>query len=154
MLRPKPALAMLVAPALVCCGSVAGPEDTLSFTLVRTCLTYGEQVARVFRSAAEWQDAHRRHGREPAPPVDFSRSMVAAWFDRPGSACTSFSAQGVSLESGEIVVDATRHNWTGPCILVLAHPQLVLAIDKRDAPVRFRLRDLSGQTEGPARACY
>jgi hypothetical protein len=132
------------------CGSPAREE--LRFTLVPTCLVFAEPTEHVFRTQAEWAAAHRP-GQE-VPPVDFGSSQVAGHFDGPGSACTSFSVESTTVEDGVVVVHATRHVSTQPCILIVAYPQVLVSIPRRDEPVRFAVDTVNGDLPGPARACY
>ena len=141
--------------AVACDGpTLPAPVDPPPATLLSTCLRYPETIERTFRSDAEWQEAHRGFGRPPAPPVDFSRSMVAAHFDGPGSACTTFSVEAARMEDGVLRIDAVRHVFTGPCILAIRYPQLIVAVDRHDGPVQFLIREVAGEMFGPARACY
>jgi hypothetical protein len=144
------ALACLALPLLACNGD---SEEALSFDFVATCLHLSERTTRVFRNDAEWQAIHRENGNGNAPAVDFSRSMVAAYFDGPGSACTSFSVEKVAVQDDSIVVSATRHGSTLPCIAVVAYPQLLVQLPRRDEPVRFDIREVQGESSGPVRAC-
>jgi len=140
------ALALL---ALSCGG--AGREE-LRFALVSTCLQYAQPTERVFRTSAEWSAAHRVG--QDVPAIDFGANEVAARFDGPGSACTSFSVEAVRVEDGFVVVHATRHASTLPCILIVAYPQVLVSLPRRDEPVRFVINSVSGDAPGPARACY
>ncbi len=140
--------------ALVLPGCAGDSEGDLAFTMVQTCLAFSEPAERVFRDAQEWQEAHRKNGQGEAPAIDFTRFQVAGRFDGGGSACTSFSVEGVSVEAGEVVVRATRHVSTQPCILILAHPQVLVTMPRREEPVRFVVTEVQGASSGPARACY
>ena len=148
-LRTATAAAALTLPLLACGGDDQGP---LASSVVSTCLQYPQTTERVFRSDAEWQAVHRENNRT-APAVDFAQSIVAGHFDGGGSACTTFSVEDVSLRDGTIVVAATRHLSTLPCIAIVAYPQLVLQLPRGDQPVRFDIREVRGESAGSVRAC-
>jgi hypothetical protein len=145
-------LLMLMSAAALSCGG--GDEGDLPFALVATCLRYPQSAEITFRSNAEWQEANGGYGKDAAPAVDFTRSMLAARFDGPGSACTSFSVDKVSLQDGRVTVRATRHATTQPCILIVAYPQVVVSIPRREEPVRFVIDSATGASDAPAKACY
>lgn len=131
-----------------------GPPPTPP-TLLSTCLRYPEASERTFRSDSEWQAAHREFGQGPAPRVDFSRSTVAGLFDGPGSACTTFSIEGVVYGDEErgSLIHAVRHVFAGPCIMAIGYPQLVVSLERRYGPARFQVREVGAETSGPARPC-
>jgi hypothetical protein len=149
-LRARAWLSAGLALATLSCGGPQGEE--LSFSLVTTCLFFPVPTERVFRTTTEWTAAHRPG--QGAPPIDFASTMVAAHFDGEGSACTTFSVERVTVEEGFVVVRATRHASTLPCILIIAYPQVSISLPRREEPVRFVFTDVRGDAAGPARACY
>ena len=150
-MKRQTTLALTLALPLLACGGDS--DETLSFSLVSTCLQYQQPAMRVFRTDAEWQAAYRENGRGPAPAVDFGQVIVAGQFDGPGSACTTFSVEEAVVRDGSIVVAATRHQSTQPCIAIVAYPQVAVQLPRRDEPVRFEIREVRGESTGPARAC-
>ena len=133
------------------CGADDGP---LGFTVLPACLTVEQPQEHVFRSAEEWTRFQAAHaGSSSAGPVDFTQSMVAARFDGAGSACTAFTAESVSASDGMMVVRATRHVSPNPCIAVVAYPQLVLVLPRRDDAVAFRIVETRDQAAVQIPAC-
>ena len=131
------------------CGAEDGPLD---FTVLPACLKVEQPQERVFRTAEEWTSFQAAHsGGDGA--VDFSRSIVAARFDGTGSACIGFTVERVSASDGMIVVRATRHASPNPCIAVVAYPQLVLVLPRRDDAVVFRIADARDDGAVQIRAC-
>jgi hypothetical protein len=147
---------IIFALALVAPGCAAGPSEDLPFTLVEACLQFERPTERVFRTEREWLDAHGIPPGQPSPfpAYDFNRDQIAGHFDGGGSACTSFGVDRVVVDDGMLVIHATRYVSTQPCILILAHPQVMILTEKRDEPVRFDVREVRGETAaGPVKAC-
>ena len=108
----------------------------------------------MFRTAEEWAAFVRRYGGTASVPTfDFATTMVAAHFDGTGSACVGFTVEAVEVGDDAVVVQATRHVSPDSCIAVVAYPQLVIAVDRRDLPVRFRIREVTDRTPGVAPSC-
>jgi hypothetical protein len=130
-------LAALIGPG--CPGNVG---ERLGFSVVSACFKVEQAQETVFRSAQEWQAFVQSHGGLPGPPApDFSRGMVAAHFDGGGSACTGFTVEEARLAEGRLVISATRHTSPGPCVAVLAYPQVLVLLPVQNAPVVFRIGD-------------
>lgn len=148
-----------VALTLSCLLLLAGcaeedGEGPLAFSIVPTCVRVPVASEQVFRTAEEWRAFHERHGAEGmAPPVDFERLMVVARFDGVGSACVSFTVEGVEARKGRITVSATRHVSPNPCIAVVAYPQVALSVERSDFPLVFRIREVRDDV-APARPCF
>jgi len=101
-------------------------------------------------------DFHRSAALRPADPppaVDFAQKMVVARFDGGGSACVGFTIEAVEVDGDAVTVQATRHTSPGPCILILAYPQVVLEVPRRDLPVAFRIRDVQSDPPAETRPC-
>jgi len=140
--------------AVLACGCTRGDDGVLRFTVLPTCLKVEQPQERVFRTAEEWANFQAAHpGGDAGGAVDFSQSMVAARFDGTGSACTGFTVESASASDGTIVVRATRHTSPNPCIAVVAYPQLVLVLPRRDDAVSFRMADSRDNAAVQIRAC-
>jgi Fe-S cluster biogenesis protein NfuA len=146
--------ARLLTAALAFVVAACDATEALRYAPVAVCLRVEQPSEQVFRTAEEWAAFVRRHGGAASvPSFDFGTTMVAAHFDGTGSACVGFTVESVEATDDEIVVQATRHTSPDPCIAVLAYPQLVIAVDRRDLPVRFRIRDVSDRMPGVAPSC-
>jgi hypothetical protein len=141
----------LVLSSLACANSGA----LLAHSVLAVCLRVEQPTERVFRTAEEWRAFADSHGARPSPlpTPDFGQTMIAAHFDGTGSACVGFTVESVEEREDEVVVNATRHASPDPCIAVLAYPQLLLSIERRDRPVEFRIRDVTDRTPGDAPPC-
>jgi hypothetical protein len=152
--RSVPVLASIAASlALAACP--AEPKDqALAFEPVAACVRVSEPTEQVFRSADELRAFFARRGASGSEPsVDFATRMVAARFDGTGSACTGFVVDKAELRDGTVVLSLTRQVSPNPCIAVVAHPQILVAIERRDAPVEFRIRQVSEDPRGRTRPC-
>ncbi|HUG54846.1 MAG TPA: hypothetical protein VMR21_14650 [Vicinamibacteria bacterium] len=141
------------ALALALLAGCEGGAETLTHSVLSVCLRVEQPTERVFRTAEEWRAFADPVARGPVPAPDFGQVMVAAHFDGTGSACVGFTVESVEESGGEVVVEATRHTSPDPCIAVLAYPQLVLTIERRDLPVRFRIRDVMDRVPGATPPC-
>jgi hypothetical protein len=140
--------------AVLACGCTRGDDGAVRFTMLPACLKVEQPQERVYRTAEEWASFQAAHpGGDGGGAVDFSRSMVAARFDGTGSACVGFTVESVSASDGMIVVRATRHTSPNPCIAVVAYPQLVLVLPRRDDAVAFRIADSRDDSAVQIRAC-
>lgn len=139
LLRRQAILALATAGVLAACGTV---EETLTPRLLATCFHSEAPLERTTRTSAEWQALAALHQR-PLPAVDFATEMVAVHLDGGGSACVRFGVDDVQVTSERVIVGAVRHSAPGPCIAILAFPQVVVALPQRDLPVVFRIRDVS-----------
>lgn len=143
-------LSAVLALVVAACDGV----EAVRYAPVAVCLRVEQPSEQVFRTAEEWAAFIRRYGAAASvPSFDFGTTMVAAHFDGTGSACVGFTVESVEAGDDEVVVQATRHVSPDPCIAVIAYPQLVIAVDRRDLPVRFRIRDVSDRTPGVAPSC-
>lgn len=144
----------MVAVAVLASGCTAGDDGALRFTVLPACLKVEQPQERVFRTPAEWASFQAAHpGSDGGGAVDFSQSMVAARFDGTGSACTGFTVESASASDGMTVVRATRHTSPNPCIAIVAYPQLVLVLPRRDDAVAFRIADSRDNAAVQIRAC-
>src|SRR5262245_44439539 len=105
-------------------AAACGGDPELGFELVGACVAEENPGEEVFRMEAHWDRFLRAHGAATVPPVDFSQRMVASRFDGGGSACTRLTVENVLETDGAVTVEATRHLYDGPCILLLAYPQV------------------------------
>lgn len=129
--------------------------EPLSFSILKTCLKVPQPTEQTFRTSQELRDFYARYGAEGSEPsVDFSRFVVAARFDGAGSGCLGFTVEAVEARDGAILIHATRHLSTRPCIAVLAYPQIALAVERRDLPVVFRIRDARDEVPGQTAPCF
>jgi hypothetical protein len=141
----------LAALSFACTAAEDGP---LTVTVLPACLKLETPHEAVFRTAEEWTRFLAAHaGGDGGGAVDFSRSMVAAHFDGTGAACVGFTVESVSASDGMIVVRATRHSSPNPCIAVVAYPQLVLVLPRRDDAVVFRIADARDEAAVQIHAC-
>ena len=147
--RARALLLLVLVSALGCHGD----EDRLAHSVLSVCLRLERPLERVFRTAEEWQTFAGPVARGPVPVPDFGQQMVVARFDGPGSACAGFTVDGVEADAFELVVLATRHTSPDPCVAVIAYPQLLLAVERRDLPVRFQIRDATDRVPGAGPAC-
>ena len=131
--------ALLLSTLLAACD--ADGDGPLRFSRIEACFRVREPGERVFTTAQDWAAFHALYGSGALPSVDFNRSVVVARFDGAGSACTAFTVEGVAQRDGRVEVSMTRHVSPGPCILVIAYPQIVLEIERRDAPVSFSIAE-------------
>lgn len=145
------ALAGLVGLPLGCVPGDAG----VSFSIVPSCVGVQQATERVFQTAEEWQTFVQENGGmvSDGSPVDFNRFVLAARFDGPGSACTGFTVEDVLVRDGRIEISATRHTWPHACILLLAYPQVVVAVERRGMPVVFRIADARDEVPSQTRRC-
>jgi hypothetical protein len=137
-------------------GCSAGVE-TLTFGRIAVCFRVEQPMEKVFRTIQEWEDFHRSAAlrpSDPVPVVDFAQNMVVARFDGGGSSCVGFTIESVEVDGDAVTVQATRHSSTKPCILILAYPQVVLEVPRRDLPVRFRIRDVQSDPPAESRSCF
>lgn len=125
-------------------------DGRLSYSVLQTCLRVTERGDHLFRTADEWNafKARYRGAATDGAEVDFTRQVIVAHFDGPGSACTGFTVEAVEAKEGALEVAATRLLSPDPCIAVLAYPQVVLAVERRELAPRFRIRDASGTLTG------
>jgi hypothetical protein len=137
--RALPCAALLLGALLSACA--ADGDGPLRFSRIEACFRVREASERVFTTAQEWSAFHALHGLGAPPAVDFNRSVVVARFDGTGSACTAFTVEGVALRDGRVEVSLTRHVSPDPCVLVIAYPQIVLEIERREAPVSFAIAE-------------
>jgi hypothetical protein len=129
----------LLSPA---CGE--GGDGPVPATVLTACLRVEEPQEQVFRNAEDWQRFYSEHSEGgSAPTVDFGRASLAAHFDGTGSACASITLDTVAARDGSVTIDATRRTSPGPCIDVVAYPQLLVVVERRDVPVVFRIRDVT-----------
>jgi hypothetical protein len=143
--------------ALALLAGCSSGAETLSFAPIAACFKVEQPMEKVFRSADEWQDFHRGAALRPADPVpavDFAQKMVVARFDGGGSACVGFAIESVEVDGDGVTVQAARHTSPNPCILILAYPQVVLEVPRRDLPVRFRIRDVQSDPPAETRPCF
>ena len=135
-------------------GCVQG-DAGVSFSIVPSCVRVKQATERVFQTAEEWQTFVQENGGmvSDGSLVDFSRFVLAARFDGPGPACTGFTVEDVLVRDGRVEIRATRHTWPGACVLVLAYPQLVVAIERRGMPVVFRIADARDEVPSQTRRC-
>lgn len=146
------AIALAAALALSGCE---GDGATVAHSVMAVCLRVEQPTEQVFRTAEAWQsfaDGHSARPR-PLPMPDFGQMMIAAHFDGAGSACVGFTVESVAGRGDEIVVMATRHTSPDICVAVIAYPQLVLSLERRDLPVRFRIRDTGDRPPGGGAPC-
>lgn len=128
---------LLAALLLAACASEPGTRR-LAFSRLDVCLRVREASEQTFRTQAEWEAFYAGNGGTGGSGgIDFSRQMVVARFDGPGSACVQFTYDGIEEADGRVTVRATRHVSPNPCILLLAYPQAVLAAERSDLPVRW-----------------
>jgi hypothetical protein len=140
--------------ALALLHGCSASDESLDFSLLETCVQLRQPATEVFRSVQAWQDFYRSSGAGQPPAVDFSRFMVAARFEGTGSACVGFTVEEVVADENGVAIHATRHESPGPCIAVLAFPQLVLAVEARDLPVEFDVRSVRDEPPGQPRPCF
>jgi hypothetical protein len=146
---------LAVALALPACPRDG--EGALAFSPLAVCFRVEEPAEKVFRTAGEWEAFHRASALRPsdgAPPVDFAQKMVVGHFDGSGSACVGFTVERVEVGKEAVTVRATRHASPNPCILVVAYPQLVLELPRRDLPVKFRIVDARDAPPASQKACF
>lgn len=154
--RPGSILILLVALAAALAAGCPGKgeEGPVAFSILRTCLRVPQPTERVFTTAEEWEEFLGRYAGAEAPPaVDFGRFVLAARFDGTGSACMVFTVEGVGVKDGQVVVRATRNLSPDPCTAVLAFPQVVVTVARRDLPVVFRIGEVVRPVESGARPC-
>jgi hypothetical protein len=131
--------------AVLTSGCAESVDGGVPSSVLEACLKVPTAQERVFRNAEDWQRFYAEHTEGgAAPAVDFGRSLLAAHFDGAGSACVGFTLDRVEVRDGEVTIDATRHTSQDPCITVVAYPQLLVVVDRRDTPVTFRIRDVVG----------
>lgn len=131
--------------------------EVLPFKPVGGCFKVEQPAEKVFRTAEEWEEFHRNAALRPpdgAPAVDFAQKMIVAHFDGSGSACVGFTVESVAVGRGALTVQATRNTSPNPCIAVVAYPQVVLEVPRRDLPVRFRIRDIRKDPPAQPKACF
>jgi hypothetical protein len=135
---------MILLLALLASGCEGG-DGPVPSSVLEACLEVEAAQDQVFRNAEDWQRFYADHAEEgTAPAVDFGRSVLAAHFDGGGSACVGFTLDRVETNDGTVTIDATRHTSSGPCIDVVAYPQMLVVVERRDTPVVFRIRDVIG----------
>jgi hypothetical protein len=149
MVKPR-VVGVLALFLLAGCGEGGDP---LTHSVLSVCLRVEQPSERVFRTAEEWRAFTTPVARGPVPSPDFGQVMVAAHFDGTGSACVGYTVESVEATEDEVIVQATRHSSPDPCIAILAYPQLVLSLERRDLPVRFRIRDSVDRVPGAVPAC-
>jgi hypothetical protein len=142
------------AVALALLHGCSESDESLDFSVLETCVQLRQPATEVFRSAQAWQDFYRSSGAGQPPAVDFSRFLVAARFEGTGSACVGFTVEEVVADENGVVVHATRHESPGPCIAVLAFPQLVVAVEVRDLPVEFDVSSVRDEPPAQPRPCF
>jgi hypothetical protein len=136
-------------------GCAGGDGEPLEFSLVETCVPVRAATEQVFASQDAWRAFYTGNGGKGSPPaVDFSRFLLAARFDGPGSACVGFGVERVELGGDRIDVHATRFAPNVPCIAILAYPQVAVAIEARERPVRWVIRDSPASPPVPSRGCF
>jgi hypothetical protein len=136
---------MLLPLALLASGCVEASDGPVPSSVLEACLHVGDPQEQVFRNAADWERFYADHKEGgAAPPVDFGRAVLAARFDGAGSACVSLTLDTVAVREGTVIIDATRHTSPDPCVGVVAYPQLLVVVERRDTPVVFRIRDVTG----------
>ena len=147
---------MVLPAALVALGCPPETEPLRHDVIRDFCVQVPERLEQVFRTESEWLSFLSRRDTEGSrPAVDFGQRMIAAHFEGEGSACTGYTVDNVVERLDEVRVQATRHLFTGPCIAVIAYPQVIVSIENRDLPVRFQIRDVETAQlpEGATRAC-
>jgi hypothetical protein len=145
-------LALGLAAGLAGCRSA--DFERLAFEVVPVCVRTEEAGERVFRTEAEWTTFLAAHHATAPPGIDFGQRMVVSRFDGGGSACTSWTVEDALVTDGVVVVQATRHLFEGPCIAVLAFPQVTVSVERRDLPVQFRVREVRTSSTGAGSSCY
>jgi hypothetical protein len=144
-MRHVPVLATLPLALLTAGCPPESQQGAVPFSILEACLHVTTPQEQVFRNAEEWRRFYADHtdGAE-APAVDFGRSVVAAHFDGTGSACVGFTVETVEVRGGRVTITATRHTSQDPCIAVVAYPQVLVVVERRDIPVAFQIRDVAG----------
>jgi hypothetical protein len=127
--------------------------DELGFQVVDACAPVEQAGEHVFRTEAEWETFLLSHGALRVPPVNFSQRMVASRFDGGGSACTRLTVENVLETDGKVTIEATRHLYDGPCILLLAFPQVSVSVDQRALPVEWRITSVTTSNRPPGPSC-
>ena len=145
--RTSVALAALVG------ATACGGDPELGFEVVNACVAVEQPGEQVFRTEAEWETFLQAHGAPTVPAVDFTQRMVASRFDGGGSACTRLTVENVLETDGAVTVEATRHLFDGPCILLLAYPQVSVSIEQRDVPVQWRIAEVTSTQQPSGRSC-
>jgi hypothetical protein len=144
-----------IVPLLLLTFSCPGDDaGAVPFTVLDACLRVPTPQEQLFRNAEDWRQFYAEHtDGGTAPAVDFGRSVLAARFDGAGSACVGFTVESVEQKDGRVTIKATRHTSTGPCIDVVAYPQLIVVVERRDRPVTFEIRDVTGPPPAGHRPC-
>lgn len=146
---------MLLPLALLGSACAEGGDGPVQSSVLQACLHVGAPQEQVFRNAADWERFYADHtDGGPAPGVDFGRSVLAARFDGTGSACVSFTLDAVAIREGTVTIDATRQTSPDPCVAVVAYPQLLVVVERRDTPVVFRIRDVTGALPEGHAPCF
>ena len=145
------ALVLLAALGPACRSADLEP---LPFEQLPVCVAVDGVGDRVFRTAAAWETflASGRVTGQAAP--DFAQVTVATHLDGAGSACTGFTVDDVAVSDSRVLVQATRHVFDGPCIAVIAYPQVSVAFAATDLPVDVRVREVTVTASRGAAACY
>jgi hypothetical protein len=142
-------VAMLALLASAGCGS----DDELGFQVVDACAPVEQASEQVFRTEAEWETFLLSHGAIRVPDVDFTQRMVASRFDGGGSACTRLTVENVLETEGRVTIEATRHLYDGPCVLLLAFPQVSVSVEQRDLPVEWQITSVTTSNQPQGRSC-
>ena len=132
------ALVLLVAPQ-------AGIQDFAPMTIAKgtnSGVSSARQVA--IRTAEEWRTLWSAHSSDPAPPVDFSRSILVGVFlgSRP---TTGFSVEitGATVQGDQAVVRFVEHRPDADAILaqVITAPFHLVTLPSVVRAVRFQQTD-------------
>lgn len=148
---------LLAAAAAAGLSGCSGTGDPIRAEVLNTCLRVPAFREQVFRSDAEYRSFALQYPigtTHQDPALDYGSRMLVAHFDGQGSACSGFSVTRVDADDEAVTVHAVRHVSPNPCIAVIAYPQLALAVEARDLPVVWRIRELSGEVPpNGVRAC-
>jgi hypothetical protein len=101
-----------------------------------------DPVEVVVRSQAEWDRLWKSHGgAQSAPPVDFSKELVAGVFlGTRSSAGFSVEIAGYRRDGSALVIDYVERVPAAGAIVaqVLTSPYHIVRLPRFDGPVRFR----------------
>jgi hypothetical protein len=145
-----------IASAVILLGGPVGGDDAVAFSPVNVCFKVERPTEKAFRTAEEWEAFNRAAAlrlADGAPPIDFEQKMVVAHFDGSGSACVGFTVEKVEIGDNAVTVRATRSTSPHPCIAVVAYPQVVLEVPRKNLPVRFRIRNVRKEPSVQPRRC-
>ena len=142
--RPEACTAvMLTAVLLFATVLNSAAQGTVLNTVAKGGMSSIEEPRQVVvRSAAEWQALWKQHDRtSPAPPVDFTQSMVAAVFlgSRP-TAGFAADITGVKTDGNRTVVEYLERQPPRDAFVaqVLTSPFHIVRIARTAGSVEFR----------------